>query len=78
MPASATRVDRWHAISRVSAPLHSGKSVNVAVKEQGEGLERKCVVDVNIDQEGKLRWHSSRSEGLGLSGFGYFCAFPWS
>ena len=78
MPASATRVDRWHAISRVSAPLHSGTSVNVAVKEQGEGLERKCVVDVNIDQEGKLRWHSSRSEGLGLSGFGYFCAFPWS
>jgi hypothetical protein len=52
--------------------------MNVAVKEQGEGLERKCVVDVNIDQEGKLRWHSSRSEGLGLSGFGYFCAFPWS
>jgi hypothetical protein len=76
VPASATRVNRWHAISRVSAPLHSGTSVNVAVKEQGEGLERKCVVDVNIDPEGKLRWHSSRSEGLGLAEFGFFRTFP--
>jgi hypothetical protein len=64
VPISPKRVDRWHAVSRVSAPLPSGMSVNVALKGRDEGLERKYEVDVNIDPEGKLRWHSNKSEGL--------------
>jgi hypothetical protein len=70
VPVSPIRVDRWSALDRVSAPLHSGMSVNVALKVRGEGFERKCVVDVNIDPEGKLRWHSSRTEGLDPANLG--------
>lgn len=45
-------------------------SVNVAVKERDEGLGRKCVLDVNIDPEGKLRWHSSKAEVLNTTELG--------
>lgn len=64
VPVSPSRVGRWSGFDRVSAPLYSGMSVNVALKVRDEGVDCKCVVDVNINPEGKLRWPSTKSEGV--------------
>lgn len=42
--------------NRMSAPLNSGKSVSVALKEREDGGQCIYVIEMSIDPEGKLRW----------------------